>query len=409
MGRHLRDHGFGEQAWLARHTDKDGWLHVADHIEERRWLINIRPVRNDRRISGECTLDALEVGVGHEQAPAIEDEDAGIGALGCLSVHHHGVLDLLGDSVTGRSRPCNDNTVAAVLRSEFADGRQDACDHHGCGSLNVVVERGDPCAVLREVVEARAVSEVLPLQQRIRIHLDDSVDELVDEAVVLLATKPRLAVSDVELIVEQFCVVGADIQRDGDATLRMDSRRCCVQRKLPDGYPHTTSTLIANAEDAFVVGHHNDRRLHHGACTENVGNPASVPGSDVDATLPSVDPRPVRTCKRDGRRVDDGDRVCQVVRDEPIEERFIAIHQAVQVNVLSDIGRLEVVLDSDPSHLAFEEGDLVRQEPGEAESLSLVPGKGVPLVQKRVAQDRLTPSANSHVGLAGFRIGSDVE
>ena len=409
MCGHLPDHRLGEQTGLARHPDQDRRLDVSHHIEERGRLVDTRPAVHDLGIRCQRALDALQMWVGDQQSPAVENEHPRIDVFGSGAVDHHRILELLGDPEAGRTGTGDHHAIATILGTQPADRRQDSGDDHGSGPLDVVVERGDAMPILHEVGEARPIGEVLPLQKRVRIHLDHSIDELLDERVVLLTPQTRLAVADVQLVIEQFCVVGSNIQRHGNAARRMDACGSRVQRQLADRNPHTPCTLVADTENPLVVGDNDDGGLHRGARSEDVCNPTTIAGGDVDASLTSVDPRPMRTGECNGRGVDDRDRLCEIVRYEPVEERFITVHQSVQIDVLADVGRLEVVLHANSPHLALEKRDLVRKQPGQPEGRSFIPGEGIPLVQKRVPKDRVTSGVDGEILLPGVRVDPNLE
>jgi hypothetical protein len=65
--------------------------------------------------------------------------------------------------------------------------------------------------------------EVLPLDDRVRKHLPDALDEGLDEGLVGRTSQATLAVADVERVLEKLGVVRADVEADGQDLRGMDT------------------------------------------------------------------------------------------------------------------------------------------------------------------------------------------
>ena len=96
--------------------------------------------------------------------------------------------------------------------------------------------------------------EVLPLDDRRREDPGDRLHERLDDRVVGRAAQARRPVTEVQRIVEQLPAVGPDVERDGQGVRRIDARSRGVQRQLADRDRHPAGALVAEAEDALVVG-----------------------------------------------------------------------------------------------------------------------------------------------------------
>jgi len=118
----------------------------------------------------------------------------------------------------------------------------DTCESHAGCPLDVIVEGAEALPVLLQQAERVPCGEVLELDDRLGEHLGHGVEELVDEIVVGVTTKPLARQPDVERIVEEFLVIRSHIQHDGQRVGRVDAGAGAVQRQLPDGNAHTVRT-----------------------------------------------------------------------------------------------------------------------------------------------------------------------
>ena len=126
-------------------------------------------------------------------------------------------------------------------------------------------------------------------------------------------SQSRLANADVEWIVEQPLVVRAYVEADWQTVARMNPRRGRVERELPDRNPHPTRTLIPKAQDAFAVGHDDQADRAVVRVCEHLIDSAHVSRSDPDPAAPAKDLTERRVCLADGRRVNDGHELFDVI------------------------------------------------------------------------------------------------
>ncbi len=127
--------------------------------------------------------------------------------------------------------------------------------------LNIVVETGNAFAVAIEYLEGDVLVKVLPLQHRTRKNAFHTFDERFDEGVVLVTAQPAVSPPQIVGILQQQHVIGPHVQTDGQTVGRMDSGRGAVQRQFPDGNAHPASALVAQAQDALVVGRHDQPHI----------------------------------------------------------------------------------------------------------------------------------------------------
>ena len=167
-------------------------------------------------------------------------------------------------------------------------GEDAAADDPG-RALDVVVEARDPVAVVVQQLYGVVLFEVLPLQKGVGKDLLDGLDEAVHKGVVVLAPEAVLGVAEVERVVEQLFVVGPAVKGDGQGQLGVDAGPGDVQGELADGDAHASGALVAEAQDALVVGDHDEAHARLGGVAEQLRNPLEVVGRDPNAPRAAED------------------------------------------------------------------------------------------------------------------------
>ena len=153
-----------------------------------------------------------------------------------------------------RRRPGSRRAAARAACRWRAPARS-AGDRHRGGPLDVVVERRQDA---RD--SARAARTPLPFLKS--SHWSSARGKRRRTACTNSSTSASYAAPrsrgcrqpDVEVVVEQGLVVGADVEADGQRRGRMDAGGRRVERELADGDAHAARALVAEAEDALVVG-----------------------------------------------------------------------------------------------------------------------------------------------------------
>ncbi len=149
---------------------------------------------------------------------------------------------------------------------------QHARDDDRGRALDVVVERGQPVLVSIQQAERVLLLEVLELDEAPGQTSSTRRDERFHDRVVRRAPQPRPAIAEVERIGEERRVVRSDIERDGEGQRGMDPAARRVQRELADRDGHAARALVAEAQDALVVGHDDEPHVLVRTLAEDLGH-----------------------------------------------------------------------------------------------------------------------------------------
>ncbi len=214
------------------------------------------------------------------------------------------------------------------------------------------------------------------------------VDERLDQRVVLRAPQARRAIAEIERVGEERRVVGPDVERDRQRQRRMDAAGGRVQRELADRDGHPARALVAEAEDPLVVGHDDEPDVVVRALAQELRDPVAVGGRDPDATGPPDDVAELLAGPADGRRVHDRQELLEVLRQQPVEQRRVAVlerrHPDValeRVVLAAEVLELEV-------DLLLDRQDAVGQQAAQPERVALVVAEGEVLGQQPAAEER---------------------
>ena len=171
------------------------------------------------------------------------------------AVLRHRQADQLGDAGGRRSGA---EKQEALIRELLPPVRRNAAEDAGQrdpgGALDVVIEGADLVAIARQDRDGIEVGEVFPLDTAFRVELLHGRDEFLDERHVVFAAHALLAQAQVERVVEQSLIVGADVENDRQAILRRHAGAGRYRAKLPDRNAHAADAKIAEAENALAVG-----------------------------------------------------------------------------------------------------------------------------------------------------------
>jgi len=142
---------------------------------------------------------------------------------------------------------------------------------------------------------------------------------------------------EVERIFEKGRVVRADVDIDRQTRRRVDARGGGVQRQLADRNPHASDAEVAQPEDGLVV-----RNYHHLAILDRRGaknllHSPEVPHGDVDPPRLAIDVTVALARLADRRGVDDRHHLLDVVEEQAVEQRLVAVLQRAQVGVAVDV------------------------------------------------------------------------
>ena len=135
-------------------------------------------------------------------------------------------------------------------------------------------------------------------------------------------------------VFEEFDIVGAHVEHDRKGTGRIDAADEGIQRELPDRDAHAANALVAQAEDALPVCHHDHVHVALGAVAQHVAQPVAVRIGHEESPWPPVDLAEQLAGLTDGRGVHDRHRLDDVVAQDPVEQGFVAVLQRTQIDVL---------------------------------------------------------------------------
>ena len=180
----------------------------------------------------------------------------------------------------------------------------------------------------------------------------------------------------------------------------MDSGSRCVQSELSDRYAHAAGPLVSDAKYALVVCHDDHRAICLGTAQQGLSHPAAIARGDEYATSSPKHLAPVLACLSDRGGVDDRHDVLEMLDDEPIEERLVAILETVEIDVLLNIRFLLIELITNSNQLLLDRRYVVRQQPVKAQRVALLTSERRALVEKRGLQQLLTAHRDAQESLS---------
>ena len=232
--------------------------------------------------------------------------------------------------------------------------------------------------------------EVFPLNDTTRERRLYTVNEALNEGVVLGTTESWRSASKIIRVSDQFAVVGANIKRDWKRPRWLNSRSGGVERKLADWDAHAANAKVAEAEDALVVGDNDQANLcAAGGVAQQFRNSRCIFGRNPCAACATPDLAPALARLADGGRVDDWQELFDILNKEAIEEGLVAVLQRSEADVALERVLLSADLDQLHGDLLLEGQDRRREEPVEAEEAALLTAEGGVLIQRWPAEQRL--------------------
>ena len=278
-----------------------------------------------------------------------------------------------------------------------AHARQHAGHDDRGGALDVVVERRDAVLVAVQDAQGVVLLEVLELDEAARPDRLDAGHEGLDELVIGGAAQARRPIAEVQRIGQQPRVVGAHVERDRQGQRRVDAAGRRVQGELADRDGHPARTLVAQAQDALVVGDDDEPHVLERALAQDLGDALDVGRGDPRPARAPDDVAELLARPADRRRVDDGQELLEVLAEQSIEERRVAVLERGQADVLLErVGLdpqvLELQLD-----LLVEGQDPVGQQPRSLNVSRSSTGKASSLVSSRVPS-RAGPASPMRAG-----------
>ena len=324
--RHGLDHGLREGLARAGYADDAGGFQHFDgrqEVADKGVFMRVRP------------LVRHQIGAfGHYQPLGVH-EPAAQPRFGLAQPFlHHRSHNQVTDADAGLAGAVEEELVVAQLAAGQPQRRVETGQHDARGALDVVVEGADAVAVVVQQPEGVGVAEVLKLDDGSREDLLHSQDELFHQRVVGFAPLAIALEADVKRIVQQFLIVGAHVQRDGQALLGMDAGAGGVERQLAHGDAHAVGSLVAQPQNALAIGDDDDTHVVIMPVAQDVGHAATILQADEHSLRLLKNVAIFLARLADGRGVDDGHQLVQIVHHDAEEQGGVAIQQANQVAVL---------------------------------------------------------------------------
>lgn len=220
--------------------------------------------------------------------------------------------------------------------------------------------------------------------------------------VVAVPADALAPVAEVGGVVEEFLVVGPDVEIHGDHASGVDAGGGGVDGELADGDVGPVDTPVADAEDLLRVGR--DDQVHvvwseAKAVKGGLDLVGRVDG-EVDGAGALVVVRPLLDRVADSGVVHDRQQFGEVVGEESVLEDLVAFVQRIEPEVLRKVGGLTAELGIAPGSLLVESLDGCWKAANEAEGVTFLSGEGGAAIAGRVVEDLL---GGVHVGV--FLVG----
>ena len=354
---HRADDLLGEGPGDAGRADEHRRVEAVDDLLEAQGAVGRAPSGHRGGVLGVRLLVVVQVGhVAREQTRAVEQEDPVGRLLRGQPVLGHRQRDEVGDADSRRPRAEHDDLLVDQAAPGDAHPGQDAREADRGRALDVVVERAQGVAVLREDPPRRRPGEVLPVQDRLREVRRGAGDVGVDERLVRLAAHPGTPQPEVAGVVEQHLAVRAHVEADGQHPAGVDAGRDGVDRELADRDVDPADAPVADAEDRLGVGRHHEVDVVRAEAGGVQGRVDAVDVLDVEehAAGAAEEVAELLDGRPDRGGVDDRQHLVDVLTDEPVEQHLVVVVQVGEEGPLLDVGLGGLELLVGPRHLLVE-------------------------------------------------------
>jgi len=214
---------------------------------------------------------------------------------------------------------------------------KDACQRHCCCALNIVVEGADLCAIPVEQVKGSGVAKVLKLYHHSRETLHQSHQHLLAKCIVLASPDTCLLQPRVEFVIDQRLRVGAHVDREWDAPVRMDSTAGSVQVEFSHRDAHAIDAQVSQPQDPLAIRQHHHVHIIAGPVVNDLLYASPALDRNVHAFRLSDDLSVLLTCFSNSRCIDPGHHIVNVCGNQLIEKNIIAILKVHQENILVQV------------------------------------------------------------------------
>ena len=344
-----------------------------------------------------------------DESPGVERQDVRGQPVVRHTPRSHGGPHRHGTAPARSTGAEEEHTLLLEPPARVCQGGQNAGDHDGPRTLDVVVEAQDAIPMALEQPEGVAVGEVLPLDEGLREDGADGVHQLVEQRPVLVPAHALVAGAQVEGIVQQASIVRAHVEIDRQAARRVEPGADRVQRQLADGDRHATHPEVPQAEDGLVVGDDEHATLGRRRCFEDLPHAAAVPQRQVDTARAAEELAVLLADLPDGGRVDDRHHLVQVLGEKPVEERFVAVLHGTQEEVAVDVLLHLAVVRVGSGHLLLGCEDAGRYQARQPEAVALFQSETGALVQVGLVEQRFAAQVDFDEVFPRLRVGADLE
>ena len=227
----------------------------------------------------------------------------------------------------------------AKRASRDAGGRIHSRERHRRGSLNVVVEAEHAIAIRVEERVGVRRQEVLELDQGVRVPLLHGANEFVHQGVVRRPGQALARIPDVELVIPQGRVVGADVELHRQAVPRRNAGTRRIERQLADGNAHAVRAEIAEPQDALAIGDDDHPDVLLRPVGENLRDASAIVWRDEEPFRLADDVRELAAGLADRGRVDPREHFLDVGDNRPVEQMFVPLLHRGERHVAIDVAR----------------------------------------------------------------------
>jgi hypothetical protein len=212
-----------------------------------------------------------------------------------------------------------------------------------------------------------------------------------------------VAHAQIHRIVEQRLIVGADVEHNRQGQRGWDAGAGRVQAQFAGRNAHPADALIAEAENPFAVGD-DDHGRGSGVVPEDAIDLVALLVGDEQPARPTKDVRELLTRLADHGGVDDRHQLVDVLVQQPVEQRLVAVVQGGEIDVPFERCVLALIALIDPIQLLGHGADLRRQQPVQTQRVAFVDRKRRAFVGERIRQQcGAAPMDGNRAGVRSHR------
>ena len=193
------------------------------------------------------------------------------------------------------------------------------------------------------------------------------LDKIIHKLIVLVVADTRVTTAHVQRIVQQLLVIGTNIEHHRQRIGRADTTTGGVQGKLTDRNTHTADALVAQAENTFTVGYHDNFNIVIWYVLQNVVHIVTILIGDKDPAGAAVNLRETFAGSANGWGVDNRHHLIKMILYQAIEQRFVGVLNIAQVDMLVDFSFKTLVLNPGTLGLLLNTLNHFRQQPEQVE------------------------------------------